>query len=323
MYRRTRRRQRNRFRSLRRYRVIAAAAGLVLMLFGLVKLTAYGLDLRSSRAAAGELRQVSLSASAEEAAPIAPLPEGTKAPPAAETPVPTASPTAAPAAAVLSPQGYPGNPTLAVSDRFAALRKKNGDAAAWLTAEGLLDEPVVCRDNRYYLDHDVSGRRNSNGALFLDASIDLKTRPFTLMVYGHNMKSGAMFGCLRNYENMGIYHADPFLSFDTLYEDGRFVIFAVGNVSTLPGDGQYVDFYALRSGRVSERQQAIEALQDASVFTCTVDVRPEDQLLVLVTCVDSEEDRRVVAARRIRDGETESELRERAGESRKKGDAVP
>lgn len=59
-----------------------------------------------------------------------------------------------------------------------------------------------------------------NGAIFLDESCDLSTRPYTLMLYGHNMKSGAMFGNLRNYENLTYYKNNPFIKFDTAYEDG-------------------------------------------------------------------------------------------------------
>ncbi len=69
----------------------------------------------------------------------------------------------------------------------------------------LLDEPVMQRDETYYMDHDLLGKPNVNGALFLDSGISLKTRPYSLVIYGHNMKTGAMFGCLRNYENLAFY----------------------------------------------------------------------------------------------------------------------
>ena len=69
---------------------------------------------------------------------------------------------------------------------------------------------------------------------------------------------------------------------------------------------------------IQKRQTAIDALKAASVHTCTIDVQPEDQLLILVTCVEKDEDRRVVAARRIRDDENENALKERVTWSRKK-----
>ena len=79
-----------------------------------------------------------------------------------------------------------------------------------------------------------------------------------------------------------------------------------------------MDFYALGSDDIRERQKAINALISSSVNTCNIDVRPEDQLLALVTCVSRDDERRVVAARRIRYGEDEAVLKELAERSRKR-----
>ena len=46
-------------------------------------------------------------------------------------------------------------------------------------------------------------------------------------------------------------------------------------------------------------------------------VEYDDQLLLLVTCVDNDDERRVVAARRVRDGENEKELKKVVERSRK------
>ena len=127
-----------------------------------------------------------------------------------------------------------------------------------------------------------------------------------------------MFGCLRNYENAAFYRKNPFVSFDSMYEKGRYVIFAVGSVSTEAYARHYVDFFSLISSDVQQRQAAIDALKAASVYTCAVDVQPDDQLLILVTCVEKDEERRVVAARRIRDDEDENRLKKLVERSRKR-----
>ena len=313
-----RNRRRNR-RRIRWGRLIAVLLGLGAAAFGLVKLIVYGADLLSSRRTARELRAV------YDAAPVAETPAAaeTSAPEAApeSTAAPAAAPTAGPAPAALSklPEiGYPGNPGKTIGSRFRSLRKENRDIVGWLTIGRLIDEPVVQRDDVYYMDHDAKGNRNVNGAVFLDSGVSLKTRPWTYILYGHNMKSGAMFGNLRNYENASFYHGSPFIAFDTVYEEGRYVVFAVGNVSTVEGGRNYVDFYALKSPDIAVRQKSIDLLTAASVHTCTVDVQPEDQLLLLVTCVEKDEERRIVAARRIREGEDEKALAALVEKSRKK-----
>ena len=125
-----------------------------------------------------------------------------------------------------------------------------------------------------------------------------------LILYGHNMKSGAMFGCLRNYEYAEFCEKHPILTFDILYEEGRYVIFAAGKVSDRVIDENYVDLFKLSTSmKMEERRDAIDSLKAGSILQFQVDVQPDDQLLLLVTCTDEAGERRVVAARRLREGE--------------------
>ena len=307
--------------------ILVGLVGAAALLFGLVKMIGYGVDLISSRHTSHSLQNIYYADSSDEPVPMTdtptqtPLPAQTPAPTPEETtfvsPNVTAAPTQTPIPHLPS-ASYPNNPKLRIDSRFRELRKEGKYIVGWLSIHRMLEEPVAQRNNVYFLDHDAMGKSNVNGALFLDSGIGLKTRPYSYIIYGHNMKTGAMFGNLRNYENITFYHNDPIISFDTMYETGRYVIFAAGTVSTEEWGRNYVDFYALQSNSISERQKAIDALIAASVHTCTIDVQTDDQLLVLVTCVEKDEDRRVVAARRVRDGEDEEVLKNRVGRSRKR-----
>ena len=321
------RRRSNRRRSVRWGRVAVAVLGLGMAIFGLVKLIGYGIDLLSSRQTTQELREVYYAEPTIEPALVTDAP--TQMPSPTQTPAPTPEETSAKASAIpmkpmktpiprLASVSYPDNPKMTVSSRFKALRKESKYIMGWLSIQKMVDEAVVQRDNVYYLDHDALGKQNVNGALFLDSSISLKTQPYTYIIYGHNMKSGAMFGNLRNYENSTFYRNDPFITFDTMYETGRYVIFAVGCVSIEEWGRNYLDFYALRSANVPERQAAIDALIGASVHTCPIEVEVNAQLLVLVTCLEKDDERRVVAARRVREGEDEATLKKLVNMSRKR-----
>ena len=231
----------------------------------------------------------------------------------AETPVPTLDPLGTPV-----PQAYPLNPYRIISDRFVKLRRQNTDIIGWLTMGDLLSEAVVQRDNTYYLRRDYRGYHNDNGAIFLDKDCGLSTRPHTMILYGHNMKTGAMFGSLRKYEDISFYRNNPFLTFDTVYEEGRYVVFSVAEVSLDTRSSVFSAFYRLPYCTNMERSAIIDALCRLSKHTCTVDVTAEDQILLLVTCVGDDTDRRVVAARRVRDGETEGRLYSLVQSSRSK-----
>lgn len=203
---------------------------------------------------------------------------------------------------------YPGNEYLLIGERFLRLRNLNSDIVGYLRVGNLLEEAVVQRDNSYYLDRDYQGKLNDNGAIFLDEACDLRTRPYTLMLYGHNMKSGAMFGGLRKYESVSYFRANPFLEFDSLYESGEYVIFAVSQVSLTSGKALFVPFATLYSCTPDERLETLDLLQRRSMINSKVDVRVDDQILLMVTCVGEDDERRIVAARRLREGETREEL---------------
>lgn len=295
--------------------LLGAALG-VIFIFSAANLISYGAQYIQHRISTGKVRQMYYAETmADELATAAPTAILTEAPTAVPTAVPIAFseatqsplPTATPQPR-LQKLRYPNNNYAIMSSRFQKLQRQNEDIIGWLTINDQVDEPVVQRNNTYYLDRDYKGYHNKNGAIFLDEVIDLRTRPYTLMLYGHNMKSGLMFGGLRNFENPTYYRRSPFITFDTAYEDGRYIIFAVGTVSTDAKNWRYVNFAHLLTTSIPLRTQAIAALNRFSVYNGQIDVRPEDQLLILVTCVDAVEDRRIVAARRIRDGESEDEL---------------
>ena len=286
--------------------------GTALLLFGLIRLIGYGRDWLAARNTSRELQTVYYDAPTGGPAlfmPVltaAPMPDPAPKKTTLPMDIPVLTPSPLPRLEVMA---YPNNPTLTISNRFKSLRLESKYIIGWLNMGKLVDEPVMQRDDTFYLTHDAKGKENVNGAIFLEASISIKTRPNTYILYGHNMKTGAMFGNLRNYENQSFYHTDPFITFDTMYEDGRYVIFAVGCISTEEYDRRYVDFHDLKTADREKRQAAIDALISASVFTCPIEVQADDQILLLVTCTEKDQDRRVVAARRIREGEDEAVLK--------------
>lgn len=54
-------------------------------------------------------------------------------------------------------------------------------------------------DNTYYLDHNYNQEYDKNGSIFLDYNCSVYPRSTNMIVYGHHMKSGNMFGNLQKY----------------------------------------------------------------------------------------------------------------------------
>lgn len=314
-----RRPSRQKQRKVKRYARLAAASVCILVaLFCLIRLVHYAFDFISSFRTSQALKE---DYYAEEYLDIAetgpqdeypseptPLPETTAIPYVDSTPTPSLTAMPSPDLSL-----YPDNPRLSIQPRFGKIRKQNKDIVAWLKMDQILDQAVVQRDNTYYLRRDYRGYHNENGALFLDENCNLEKRPAICIVWGHNMKTGAMFGCLRQFEDTHFYHNNPFISFDTIYEDGEYVIFAVSDLSLT-----HLMEAILLQNSFLETSRLIQKIISASVYTCPLDVTAEDQLLILVTCTGDENVRRAVVARRIRKDETEEVLRSIVSKSRKR-----
>ena len=84
---------------------------------------------------------------------------------------------------------------------FVELRKINEDIVAWIQIPGIgLDFPVVQgEDNEYYLHHTFRKEVNKAGSIFLDYRNRADFTDQRVIIYGHHMKDGSMFGCLDKY----------------------------------------------------------------------------------------------------------------------------
>lgn len=292
-------------RSKRRRLALAAVFSLIIV-YSLIRLIAYGVEYFSSR----ETSQALYELYEEPTEVIAAVPTAVPtAVPVTEVPVQAMStPEPDPTQSVyLPPVPYPNNPDWKISERFRKLKKKSSYIIGWLSMDDL-EEAVVLKDNTFFLTHDVYGKKNANGAIFADSGLNLMTRPYTIFLFGHNMKSGNMFGRLKKYKESAYYFKHRIITFDSEYEDGKYAVFAVADINTEPGTPTYYNLWSLESNRADEREEALNKLLSRSVHANMLDVRPDEQLLVLVTCDQKETDRLVVAARRLRDGESENHL---------------
>ena len=125
---------------------------------------------------------------------------------------------------------------------FEALKEKNDDFCAWLVIPALeVNYPVVwCGDNDTYLTKTFEGGTNSAGCLFVDGanSPDLTDR--NTLIYGHNMKNGAMFGTLSDFlQKEELAAEDPYFY---LYTEDRAMRYQIIAYYTTAGDSSTYTF---------------------------------------------------------------------------------
>lgn len=113
---------------------------------------------------------------------------------------------------------------------------------------------------------------------------------------------------LHKYDTISFLRNHAVITFDTQYEEGQYAIFASGTTFLDPGSIRFADYYNLPDAAGAERAAILERLRRASDYQIDLDVSEDDQLLILVTCVGNDRERRFIAARRLREGENKNTL---------------
>ncbi len=183
---------------------------------------------------------------------------------------------------------------------YAELRAENKEFAGWIVVpDTQADCPVMYSPERkwYYYQRDFEGNHSRRGMLFIDERGTPDGR--NVIIYGHNMKSGSMFGELSKYlaESFALSHRE--LSYDTLEELGTYRVISV--YQTTAGGKNAYPFY-LYAGLESGEELAdygAEAIS-RSLFDFGERVTTDDRLVTLVTCSYFAEDGRlIVVAKRV------------------------
>ena len=248
--------------------LILAGAGVLFLLGAIFVIGRQLYDDRQARDTISELK-----ASAETPTPEAPV--LTPAASATASPAPTASP---------SPEPTPVLTANPYADSFL----ENEDMVAWLCIPDTpIDYPVMWTpaDENYYLLRGFDGSSNSNGCLILDTDSCVDPLTTNLIIHGHNMKSGAMFGtlsdyekeefyqdhktiqlfteqCLRNYEVIAVFRSQVFKKSDTVFKFYNFFQAAT--------EDEFNDFYS--------------NIKEMSIYDTGVTAEFGDHFLTLSTC---------------------------------------
>lgn len=190
-----------------------------------------------------------------------------------------------------------------VLDDYKTLYEKNKKLIGWLKIDDtIIDYPVMqTSDNKYYLEHNFNQEYDKNGSLFLDCSCSVYPRSTNLIIYGHHMKSGQMFGQLQKYAKESYYEKHTTIQFDTIYEKGTYEIMYVFRSQVYNEDDLVFKYYQfINANSETEFDSYMEEMAALSLYDTGVTASYGDSLLTLSTCDNSQKDGRfVVVAKKV------------------------
>lgn len=184
-----------------------------------------------------------------------------------------------------------------ILEDYAAVYALNKSLVGWIRIDDTkVDYPVLqTKNNDYYLNHNFDQEEDRNGSIFLDSECSIFPRSQNLLIYGHNMKSGKMFGTLKNYKDQNYYIKHPQIQFDTLYEKGTYDIMYV--FSEVVHDEMEVTFkyyQFINANSEVEYNSYMKDMKDMSLYDTGITSNYGDSLITLSTCDYSEGSERFV-----------------------------
>lgn len=181
---------------------------------------------------------------------------------------------------------------------------QNEDMAAWLYVDGTrMDYPVMWtpRDEEYYLLKDFEGNYDKNGCLILDTDSSLDPVTTNLIIHGHNMRSGAMFGDLMDYEDEEFARDHAVMLLYTPEGIRTYEVLAAFYSQVYKKTDEVFKFYKFFQADTQEEfDDFYDNIRELSLYDTGVTAEFGDRFLTLSTCAYHVENGRfVVVAKEV------------------------
>ena len=184
---------------------------------------------------------------------------------------------------------------------FEKLKKKNADTVAYLKVNNTKIDYVVVRgkNNSYYLNHNFNKNKNVAGWVFADYHNKYNGKDKNLVIYGHNMKNGSMFGTLKNVLKKEWYKNKNNHKLLLVDERGTYY-YQVFSTYSIKVEDYYIN---TKFKNDDEFYKFIKVLKNRSIYNFNVDLKKTDKILTLSTCSSGGNMRVVLHAKLINDSE--------------------
>lgn len=168
---------------------------------------------------------------------------------------------------------------------FKGLQTVNPDIIGWIYIPGTqVDDPILQHpaEDDYYLSHSPEKKRNKLGAVYMHHDTDAGFGDAHTILFGHNMKSGQMFGELSKFEDKDFAEKYPDVWIFLPEEDLHCAVYSTYSCS--------IDDLTYTVGYETDQKNYKEFIYHTLDRSCipAEEIPTEmDQIVTLSTCTDS------------------------------------
>ena len=195
----------------------------------------------------------------------------------------------------------PLNEEETILPEYGDLFLQNPDMVGWISIAGTkLNYPVMQTPNNpnFYLKHNFEKAYSDLGTPYIQENCNIAESD-NLVIYGHHIKGGKMFGALNDYKSKSFYEEHKTILFDTLTEQAEYEIVAVFKTVAYSSEGfRYYDFVNAENAEAFD--EYIAKCKELALYDTGVSAEYGDRLITLSTCEYSAQNGRlVVVAKKV------------------------
>ncbi len=184
---------------------------------------------------------------------------------------------------------------------YLELYRQNEDMVGWISIAGTtINYPVMQSRNNpnFYLKHNFEKEYSYLGTPYVQENCDIAESD-NLVIYGHHIKGGKMFGALEDYKSKSFYEEHKNIQFDTLTEQEEYEIVAVFKTVAYSSEGfRYYDF--VDAENEEDFNSYVGKCKELALYDTGVTAEYGDRLITLSTCEYSAQNGRlVVVAKKV------------------------
>ena len=170
----------------------------------------------------------------------------------------------------------------------------------WISIAGTtINYPVMQSRNNpnFYLKHNFEKEYSDLGTPYVQENGDI-VESENLVIYGHHIKGGKMFGALEDYKSKNFYEEHKTIQFDTLTEQAEYEIVAVFKTVAYSSEGfRYYDF--VDAENEEEFNSYVGKCKELALYDTGVTAEYGDRLITLSTCEYSAQNGRLVVVAKM------------------------
>lgn len=161
---------------------------------------------------------------------------------------------------------------------------------------------VVAKDNKWYLDKGATGKRDVNGAIFMDYRNRDLSRRRNIILYGHNMRSGKMFATLHYFRKKATFDKYSAMTIELFNRKYDYEIIIAGQFNIKEFNHTRTQF----ASNAEFKSFLDTAVSKATFVKTGYSPKGDEEIITLSTCVSHsiknyKDYKWVVIARRVKD----------------------